>query len=247
MRYIVVLILLNSSIFPFEFLDKYKAQQAYANREYQKALEYLNKLPIDDELLLKKANIYYRLKEYKKALSLYKQIRSPAYNFIKLYNMANSFMNLQEYQKAIIFYQEALKFANDTKAKHNLSLAKKYYKKELDTINEKKKDPQSSQKAQGLCKLFSGNNPLFLDDDNTTFYGTLAKYKNLFQLQNNIATKQRMQKSIRVEISDTKREKNNTKVLKKDDFTDILERNWDKKLQKVSDETLLIPIKREEK
>jgi hypothetical protein len=66
---ILIFIFFTTFAYSFEILNLYNAQKAYDNKEYLKALILLKDIKNSDEIIFKRANIYYRLKNYKKAIS----------------------------------------------------------------------------------------------------------------------------------------------------------------------------------
>ena len=109
-----------------ELLDK--AQEAYANKDFEDALFYYQKL---DSLSGQKgdyaeelAQTLYRLKKFNEARNAYSNKKTKESNADIDYNVGNTFYNEGNYQDAINAYRDALrKNPNDAEARHNLSLA----------------------------------------------------------------------------------------------------------------------------
>ncbi|NPA03860.1 MAG: VWA domain-containing protein [Epsilonproteobacteria bacterium] len=75
-------------------------------------------------------NALYKAKEYQKAINYYNKIHTDdkELEFKKLHNLGNSYFQLKQYQQAIHYYQEALKIKDDPDTRFNLELAKKMLK-----------------------------------------------------------------------------------------------------------------------
>ena len=139
-----------------ELLDK--AQEAYANKDFEDALFYYQKL---DSLSGQKgdyaeelAQTLYRLKKFNEARNAYSNKKTKESNADIDYNVGNTFYNEGNYQDAINAYRDALrKNPNDAEARHNLSLAmrknrndKKKPKNKEDKNNDDKNDQNQLNK-----------------------------------------------------------------------------------------------------
>ena len=94
----------------------------------KKAKEYL-KIG-SQEAIYDAANNFYRAKEYKKAIELYKKITKPSLKFKALYNLGNAYAYSKELLKAKEAYEEALKIKKDKDALYNLRIIEKLLKKQ---------------------------------------------------------------------------------------------------------------------
>ncbi len=109
-------------------LDNYHLDLAYKN--YEKAdfnetraeLKQIEIRSLQSQIVL--ANTYYKLREFKKAIQVYKSIRSTSSPIKQqlYYNIANAYAMLESYDKAKIYYTKALQLGEDADAKYNLQL-----------------------------------------------------------------------------------------------------------------------------
>jgi Ca-activated chloride channel family protein len=109
-------------------LDNYHLELAYKN--YKKAdfnetktqLEQIEIRSLQSQMVL--ANTYYKQREFKKAIQVYKSIRSTSSRTKQqlYYNIANAYAMLESYDKAKIYYTKALQLGEDADAKYNLQI-----------------------------------------------------------------------------------------------------------------------------
>ncbi len=241
MKYLLIFftISLHANFF-LDNINLYLAQKSYKNKEYKKALEYAKKIPKNDKIYLFIGNCYYHLAQFDKALLAFNKIKE--LNFIKNYNMANCYFKLKKFYKARNFYQNALKFKKDANALSNLSLTKQYIKKQELLIRQNAKNkPKSKNKDQGLCRLFEGSNPLFMDD-NKSFYGTLAKFKSNKAFLDNLAKSTATNHELKSTFYNAKTQNKKTTM----PSNSLQEYRIEKKFNSLKNDTLLIPLLKEE-
>ncbi|MCW8821523.1 MAG: VWA domain-containing protein [Sulfurovum sp.] len=109
-------------------LDNYHLDLAYKN--YKKAdfnetkteLKQIEIHSLQSQMAL--ANTYYKLREFKQAIQVYKSIRSTSSHIKQqlYYNIANAYAMLESYDKAKIYYTKALQLGEDTDAAYNLQI-----------------------------------------------------------------------------------------------------------------------------
>ena len=127
-KYLIILFSLLGIQAEASVLDGYYLHQAYKNyqaNDLNKTKELL--LQIDTVSLQSQfalANTYYRLHAYKKAILLYRNIRStsPKIKQKLYYNIANSYAMLKAFDKAKLYYTKALQLGEDADTKNNLTL-----------------------------------------------------------------------------------------------------------------------------
>jgi len=143
---LVFFLFLSSAFFAqnkSELLDK--AQEAYANKDFEDALFYYQKL---DSLSGRKgdyaeemAQTLYRLKKFNEARNAYSDKKTNTSDADIDYNVGNTFYNEGKFQDAINAYRDALrKNPNDAEARHNLSMAMRKNR------NEQKKPKDKEEK-----------------------------------------------------------------------------------------------------
>jgi Ca-activated chloride channel family protein len=109
-------------------LDNYHLSRAYESykasdlNETKKELQQIKVRSLQSQIVL--ANTYYRQRAFKKAIQIYKSIRStsPKIKQQLYYNIANAYAMLESYDKAKIYYTKALQLGEDPDAEHNLRL-----------------------------------------------------------------------------------------------------------------------------
>ncbi|MBM3418077.1 MAG: tetratricopeptide repeat protein [Bacteroidetes bacterium] len=128
-----------------------KAQDAYANKDYQDALFYYQKLDsisgqkgdYADEL----AQTLYRQSKFNDARNAYSKKKQGNIDSDVDYNIGNTFYREGKYEDAINSYREVLrKNPNDAEARHNLSLAmRKKSKKQKEAKNRNKEEKENNK------------------------------------------------------------------------------------------------------
>ena len=127
-KYLLILFALFGIQLHASFLDDYYLHKAYDNYNKQhfmqskEAIEHIEIPTLQSQMTL--ANNAYKLGAYKKAIALYKSIRSTSL-FVKqqlYYNIGNAYAMQKAYDKAKIYYTKALQLGDDDDAEHNLAL-----------------------------------------------------------------------------------------------------------------------------
>ena len=125
-----------------------QAKEAYNSGNYQQSYNLYSKID-NDFAKFDAANSMYKLKNYKKALELYKSIKDKKLKEKSLYNMGNCFAKSGEIDKAIKAYKEALKIdPKDKEAKYNLDLLKKHQKNKKQNKSKNNKQNKKKNKKQ---------------------------------------------------------------------------------------------------
>ena len=114
---------LEASMFDSYYLNR--AYSSYGAEDFNRSRENLRSIDtvsLQSQFAL--GNTYYRLHDYKKALSVYMSIHSSSFMTKQYlyYNIANSYAMIGEYNKAKIYYVKALQLGVDEDAKYNLKL-----------------------------------------------------------------------------------------------------------------------------
>ncbi len=111
---------LSASIFDFYYNQV--AKEAYATKNYPKAIENFQKLTPSKYSYICIANSYYKNKEYKNALHYYKQVKTKNKKIksIIFYNMGNSASKLKKYNRAKQLYKNSLTLNYTKEAYENL-------------------------------------------------------------------------------------------------------------------------------
>lgn len=133
----------QASILDFQTIKE--AKESYKNENYEEASKKFQSLKSGEQRDYDLANSYYKNKDYKKAIELYKNISTDNLdlNFQRLHNLANSYAMNNQYNEAINSYEEALKLKNDKQTKENLELIKK-----LENKNQNQENNQNNQDNQ---------------------------------------------------------------------------------------------------
>jgi Ca-activated chloride channel family protein len=100
-----------------------RAYSAYQNQKYSEIEKHINKIEqpsLQSQLIL--ANTEYRLQNYKKAIKIYKSIKSTSQKIKQqlFYNIGNSYAKLKDYDKAKRYYIYALQLGEDSQSLYNL-------------------------------------------------------------------------------------------------------------------------------
>ena len=127
-KYLIILFTFLGLQAEASFFDGYylsKAYNTYEKKEFTTTKNYLKnvKTPsLQSKILL--ANTYYKAREFKHAIKLYKSIRStsPTIKQQLYYNIANAYTQLASYDKAKIYYTKTLQLGEDVDARYNLTL-----------------------------------------------------------------------------------------------------------------------------
>ena len=109
----------------FEGHNLKSAYKAYAKNDFnetKKELQQIEIVSLESQIAL--ANSYYKLHEYKKAINIYKSIKSRSSKVKQnlYYNTANAYVMLKEFDKAKMYYAKTLALGEDADTTHNLAL-----------------------------------------------------------------------------------------------------------------------------
>lgn len=135
-------------------LDTYHLNLAYQSyesadfNETQRELKQIKVRSLQSQIAL--ANSYYKLRAFKKAITIYKSIRStsPDTKQLLYYNIANAYAMLESYDKAKIYYTKALQLGHDEDTAYNLrivALLSDQKSAELGIAHPKSQDASSSK------------------------------------------------------------------------------------------------------
>lgn len=138
------------SIFDNIYLNR--AYSAYISNDYNSSIEILSKIKnnsLEKELIL--ANSYYKIREYKRAKGILKNIKTtnPKLKQEILYNLGNCEANLAYYNRAKEYYIKALAFGEDRDILYNLNrviFLQEKYKSKLGVTNLSSKESSTSSK-----------------------------------------------------------------------------------------------------
>ena len=123
----------------FDFLDIKKANSAYKNKEYEKAVIEFEKIinsKKTPQSYYNLANAYYKSGKFELALKNYKRVvtKSNKLKYKTFYNIANCYYKLKNYNQAYNFYNLAKSIKTTKKVEKNLQIVQKY----IDTNSTKK-------------------------------------------------------------------------------------------------------------
>ena len=155
-----------ASLFDFYHYDQ--ANHAYKSKKFLLAAKEFKKLSPSSRSYYNSATAYYKAKNYKKAITLFLQIKSTNPNIKQniFYNIANCAVRLKKYNRAKLYYQKALAFGFDKDAFYNLSLLYKLglkdkknlsdilpkHKREKKEITKQKHNQKKSTSKSGSSK-----------------------------------------------------------------------------------------------
>ena len=130
----------NAKAIEFDFQTIDKANEAYKNKEYEKASKSYDKVAKTPEARYNLANSLYKENKYKEALSTYRNITTSNKDleYKKLHNMGNSYVKLNDLENAKKMYENALKIKGDKQTRENLETVQKI-------LDEKKKQQEKEQ------------------------------------------------------------------------------------------------------
>ncbi|WP_428738951.1 vWA domain-containing protein [Sulfurimonas sp.] len=164
---------LQAQIFDFYHFDK--AQIFYEQGEFILASQELLKVSPSVSSYYNLGVIYYKNKQYKKALQYFSKIKTsnPTLKQNIYYNMGNCAFKLEKYSRAKIYYKKALSLGFDQESYENLMLIYKYNlqdKKDLTSLLPRQNTKQNTQESkQKKAKKKS--------DTNSTQTSSNANYK----------------------------------------------------------------------
>ena len=149
-RLLVPLAALWGSQADASMLDGFRLHQAYDQYErgdLNASMQILKRITTPSlEQQIAKAGIYYKEQQYKKALALYRSIRSTSPHIKQLlyYNIGNCYARMKDYDEAIRHYSKALQLGRDEDADHNLALIVLKRSREKDRYRFSRPKPQGS-------------------------------------------------------------------------------------------------------
>jgi len=125
-KYLVILFALLGIEAQASLFDSYHLHTAYSEYDkdnYHASMRHLKKIDnitLQSQLLL--ANTYYKQDDYKRAIALYKSIRSRSKRVKQTiyFNIGNAYAQLEQYDKAKNYYAKTLQLGFDEDASHNL-------------------------------------------------------------------------------------------------------------------------------
>ena len=135
------------SLMDWKYLDD--AKEAYNKGYYLKSALLYSKVK-NPKAQYDAANAFYKLKQYKRALDIYKSIETNDKNFQEklFYNEGNCYAKMKKIDDAIKSYKQALKIdPKDKDARYNLELLEKM-KKQTKNKQNKNKNSKSHQNKQ---------------------------------------------------------------------------------------------------
>ena len=134
-----------------DFVELNKAKEAYENGDYKESSklyeEYANKSSSGDAYY-DAGNSYYKQKNYKKALELYKKatFESADKRAQNKANIGNSYAKSKKLKKAVEAYENSLKIKEDKDTRENLETVKKLIKKQEKKKKQNKKNDKKDKK-----------------------------------------------------------------------------------------------------
>ncbi|SFV50493.1 BatB [hydrothermal vent metagenome] len=134
--------------------DAYHLQQAYESYydgDYNSTYRYIKKIDkISLESQIALASSYYKDGYYKKALKIYKSIRStsPKIKQMLYYNIANTYAKLEQYSRASRYYTKVLQIGYDSDALHNLNVVALKKSRDLSKLSISKPSSDSSASSK---------------------------------------------------------------------------------------------------
>lgn len=162
---LLLLFLLFGVRYPLEasWLDFYhidKAEKAVKANEYEKALSEYEKLESSPQLTYNKGVVYYKNKDFKKAINEFQSIKTKdqKLSFQALYNLGNSYVKDNNLQKALKAYESALELhPKDEDTIANIEYVKKRLKEQQKEQQNSKSQMQNKNKKSKDSKSQSDN------------------------------------------------------------------------------------------
>lgn len=143
----------------FDFLNIIKAQGFYHTKRHKQGLEYFKKVNESKKTGVSKynlANSYYRNREYKKAIKLYKNIKTTnkILDYERLHNLGNAYVKIGLNKEAIDVYKRALKIKKAKATQFNLSFIQKFkLSSKSKNQNKTKKDDKKKKNSKNKKQL----------------------------------------------------------------------------------------------
>lgn len=230
---------LNANSF-FDDYYIYQSNKFYDKKEYSQALKNLQKIENKNSTVFYNiGNVFYKLGKYEEAIKSYEKVEDSKLSHQKNHNIGNCYIKLENYDKAINHYEIALKFKNDEKSRFNLELSK--LKKE--ELLKKRKRKLVTQ----TCSVKSFGKTVELRED--TIFDRLGFDENIPMIKAKIDKnhKNKVSNTIDEEIKrdimiDEKKELKGEKTKVAMDL--YLEQKWQKRVEKESLKTLIIPLEK---
>lgn len=230
---------LKASITDFKTIDK--AQEAYENKDYEKAAKEFKKVAKTPQAYYNLANSLYKQKKFKQALKNYKKVISSdeSLEFKKLHNMGNSYTKLNQLQEAIRSYEKALKFKEDKQTRQNLDTVKDALKKQNKQDSKKSNEKNNKQKNKNSKNNDNkendkqNSNQNKKDEKNTS----LKNSKNKKTKENKEAKNE--QKSEKNNKTNNKEKKSQISKVSEKEISNREEKKWLRQLEKKEIEVFL--------
>jgi Ca-activated chloride channel family protein len=223
---------------PSDSWHLHRAESAAKSGECNASLFHYRQIEAsDDRILYNRANLLYRLGEYRKAASLYRQIEAPALQHARYHNLGNCMIRLGKPATALRYYRAALKFADDPDTRTNLAIAADQLKKIQK--RQSRKALGSSDRRPGSGEGISEWEREELPDETKLKEAESMDRKH----RANLAARSEARRS-RIEKSATDREKNGT-AGGNEELPSVAMRHWRKKMEGGRLRTLLLPIETE--
>ncbi len=139
-------------------LDNYHldlAYKSYKAADYNKThaqLAQIDNRSLQSQMAL--ANTYYKQRQYKKSIQIYKSIHSTSANIKQqiYYNMANAYAQMGVYDKAKMYYVKTLQLGEDADALHNLKIIALLNAKKNPQLGNTNPKPQGSDPGKSNDK-----------------------------------------------------------------------------------------------
>ncbi len=237
--FLFVLLVFNNAFAENIFADKgykynEKGNKHYQNGDYKGAIsQYIRALSERDDPVIKYnlANSLYKLKNYDKAIEIYKKIENSVPDYLKerlYYNLGNAYFKKKQYKMAVDSYVRSLKVnPKDRYAKENLELALKMLNK--NNKNDKRNNRDSQKKKKEKDKNRNKKNENKKKDKNKKKENKENRNKKQKQQNNEEKQKQKqLQKLLKTLAEQEKidRRKNMKNKKKMRAVIDRMEKDW---------------------
>ena len=134
--------------YTFNFESIEKANEAYKNKEYDKASGNYRKVTTNPQSFYNLANSLYKEKKYDDAIKAYENVVTTDKDLEskKLHNLGNSYVQKNDLEKAKEFYEKALKIKEDKETRENLEIVNNELEKKENEKKENSKDQNKKNK-----------------------------------------------------------------------------------------------------
>ena len=246
----LLFLLLFFNIADASWLDFYslkQAESAYYDKNYSQAAD-IYKGIAGDESKFNYADSLYKQKKYKDALVAYQSIKSDKLKHKALHNIGNSWAMQNKLPEAIKAYKEALEIEFDADTEFNLKLLEKKLKDQQDKKNQDKKDQnKKDQNKKDQDKKDQDKKDQSKKDQNKKDQN--KKDQNKKDQDKKDQNKKDQDKKDQ-DKKDHDKQDQNKKDLEKTGMpkvelppiSDMEERKWQRKLNKMGIKTLLLPL-----